>query len=489
MMLSFVPKEADKAYVSNHLWLPKSKIRSEPVKRALEFTVWSESQQAQVLLRLWEESTSHIICPREFLQANEYSKYHFPFVDLRPEFQRVEFEDLVVPRNEEQVKAWDALSKNENGILNLACGKGKTRLAFKKIAQKGVPTLVILPDSGILQQWEQAIHGDVEKGITKAIAFDGELGLVRGPVFNWARPLTLALVTTLWKRIEDGNIPEEFFRYFGLIVYDEVHLIGAPKFSLTASPFYGDRLGLTATDEREDGLDPIYKFHIGEAFYKDLTQQLIPDIYFQQTPAVIPYHEAYLDSTRTTNISVLRSILGQHKAANIFRYWHIKAALERGRKILALSHSKNQLKLFHRIFPESGLIIQETKNRMDVLRNSRVCFAISKLGSQGVDDEALDTLMWLTPLRSKAAVQQSMGRIQRIYSGKNKPVMVVFEDWLAPPIKKLCSAVKTEFRKQGFQFKTEKPNNLPTVFPPEVDEIYERAVAELRGEDEGAEDP
>jgi superfamily II DNA or RNA helicase len=115
------------------------------------------------------------------------------------------------------------------------------------------------------------------------VEFEGELGLVQGGVFNWARPLTLALVTTLWRRIEDGSIPEEFFRYFGQVIYDEVHQIGAPKFSLTASPFYGDRIGLTATVEREDGLDPIYRYHIGDPFYSDLSQEIIPDIYFQQT--------------------------------------------------------------------------------------------------------------------------------------------------------------------------------------------------------------
>lgn len=482
MELTFVPKEGDRAYVSNYLWLPKSRIRVGPVRRALEFTVWNESQREQILLRLWEESTNHIVCPREFLPATEYPKYDFPFVDLRPEFQRVEFEDLVVPRDEEQERAWQAFACHDNGILNLACGKGKTKLAVKKIAQRGVPTLVVVPDSGILQQWQEAIYGDEGKGIPAGLRFDGELGLIQGPVFKWASPVTLALVTTLWRRILDGAIPEEMFRYFGQVVYDEVHRIGAPKFSETAKPFYGDRLGLTATAEREDGLDPIYRYHIGEPFYSDLSQQLIPDIVFQQTPARIDYLRAKVNGT--INVSILRSLIASDTTANIFRYWHIRTALEHGRKILCLSHSKKQLRLLQACFPESGLIVQETKNRKEVLRTNQLVFAIAKLGSEGVDDDRLDTLMWLTPFRSRNALQQSMGRIQRRRDGKKKPLMVVFEDWLAPPVKKLCQAVKTELRKWQYPFNTQKPNNLPPQFPPEVAELYQTKLNELREPDE-----
>jgi superfamily II DNA or RNA helicase len=138
----------------------------------------------------------------------------------------------------------------------------------------------------------------------------------------------------------------------------------------------------------------------------------------------------------------------------------------------------------HAMFPGSGIIIQETKNRMDVLRNSQVCFAIAKLGSEGVDDDRLDTLFWLTPQRSKNALQQSMGRIQRIRDGKAKPLMVTFEEWLMPPTKKLCGAVKTELKKWGFPFTTLKPNNLPVDLPADIQALYDTKFTELTAEEE-----
>ena len=464
---TFVKKEHDKAYIANSLWLPKTGIRTEPVQKALEFTV--QTQQGQVMLRMWDESRSHIICPREFLPHSEYAKFKFPFVDLRPDFEEVDFEDNVTPRDEEQQRAWDALALNDNGILNLACGKGKTILAVKKIAQRRVPTLVVVPDTGIMSQWEQAI--------SRHLKFDGKVGIIKGKKFEWNNPVVIALVTTLWKRIEEDDCPAEMFRYFGQVEYDEVHQIGAPKFALTAAPFYGDRLGFTATVEREDGLDPIYRYHIGDPFYSDLTQQLIPEIFFQQTPAVFDHLSAMRNGA--TNMSVLRTMMGRDRVGNIFRYWHIKQALDAGRKIICISHSKDQLRLLHALFPGSGLLVQETKNRMEVLRNSRVCFAIAKLGSTGIDDDRLDTLFWLTPFSSKIALQQSMGRIQRILAGKKDPLYVVFEDWLNAPLKRIVQSLKHDLKKWGFKYNVVKPNNMPREFPPDIERLYDAAFKEL----------
>lgn len=480
MILDFAIKESDKAYVGNRLWLPKSGVRVGPVKKALEFMVTQQGGYTQY--KLWEESTHHLSCPREFLPPSEYTKYPFPFIDLRPSFETVQFEDLVVPRNEEQEAAWEGLRQHDNGILNLGCGKGKTKLALKKIAQRGLPTLVVVPDGGILDQWKRSIYGDDVS--PPGLRFNGQLGIVQGKTFDWQRPVTLALVTTLALQIRDGKVPEEFFRYFGLIVYDEVHQIGAPVFSLTASPFYGDRIGLTATVQREDGLDPIYRYHIGEPFYTDLTQDLVPDIYFQQTPANINYDKAVVNGM--TNVSLLRSLIGTDLAANIFRYWCIRRAQENGRKILCLSHSKKQLRLFHAMFPGSGLIVSETdrNQRTNILRNSQVCFAIARLGSVGVDDDQLDTLFWLTPFRSKVSLQQSMGRIQRFREGKKKPVMIVFDDWRCPTLHRLCTSIRSTLRHWGFQFLQLKPTQTPTPaeLPEDVQNRYTTQLALLTEE-------
>lgn len=492
MNLRLVPKEPDKAYVANQLWLPKAGVRAGPIQRALEFQVPGrdeEGKQVQIDLRLWDESKYHLICPREFLNVVDYPNYRFPFVDLRPEFERVEFEDLVTPRDEEQERAAQALTLHDNGLFVLACGKGKTKLAQKKIAQQAGPALVIVPDGGIKSQWVESIYGNGEDK-EPGLRFNGTLGNIEGSELDWKHPVTLALVTTLALRIKQGAIPEEMFRYFKTVVYDEVHRIGAPFFSLTAPPFYGDRIGLTATWKREDGLDPIYRFHIGEPFYCDLRQELIPRIYFEQTPVNFDWSQTLINGT--PNISMLRSAIGKDLEANTYRYWAIWEALKHGRKVLCLSHSKSQLKLMHAMFPGSGLILGATPKdeRMGILRNHQLCFAISKLGSEGVDDDALDTLFWLTPFRSKISLQQSMGRIQRAKEGKKTPVMTVFEDALVDPLKGLCRKLRQNLKEWGFVMETLQPQPYPRTLPVEVHYTYgaelagilelERIVAEAR---------
>lgn len=482
-LLRFHQKEPDKAYISNRLWLPKLLIRDAWVKKALEFTV--PGPDGQQLIKLWDESKYHIVVPREFISSAVYPRYPFPFVDLRPQFMRVRFRDMVQPRNEEQQRAWEALAAHDNGVLNLACGKGKTILAAKKIAQKGVPTLVIVPDGGILDQWRRTICGDPTPGRSTPprLGFDGDLGIIQGPIFEWARPITLALVTTLWQRIEQGWVPEEMFRYFGLVIYDEVHKIGAPKFSLTAPPWYGDRIGLTATVRRDDGLDNVYLSHIGQPFYSDLSQDLIPRIYVLQTPAVLNVEDTKVNGISSTG--KLRSLLGINYSGNVYRYWCIKEQLDQGRKILCLSHSKAQLRLFHAMFPGSGLIIGATPKdqRTDILRNSRITFAIASLGSTGVDDDALDTLFWLTPFNSDNTLQQSMGRIQRARPGKKTPIFIIFEDWFTKTLRKMCAGVRSTLRKWHFQVDTVKPRVLPLALPREEQATYDTEFRRLTADD------
>ena len=469
--MNFVPKDPRRAYVSNHLYLPKVMVRTGPIKSALEFDVQAGGEQQT--LRLWEESKNHLICPREFLRYQEYPNYDFPFVDLRPEFPTAEFEDMVVPRDAEQETASQALLANDNGLFVLACGKGKTKLAQKKIAQRKTPTLVIVPDGGIMSQWIESIDG--AEGRPGGLRFNGRMGIIQGSTFDWKRPITLALVTTLALRIKEGKVPEEMYRFFGQVIYDEVHRIGAPFFSLTAWPFFGDRIGLTATWQREDGLDPIYRYHIGEPFYSDLVQQLIPTITFEETPANFSYEDCLVGSM--VNISMLRSKLGMEWVATCYRYWRIKQALDAGRKILCLSHSKAQLKVLSALFPDSGLILGATpKNeRMNILRSSQLTFAIAKLGSEGVDDDALETLFWLTPFKSKISLQQSMGRVQRSKEGKKHPEVVFFQDSAVHPLRGLCTKLKTTLKEWRFPITTIHPQQFPHWLPEEVRENYERA--------------
>jgi superfamily II DNA or RNA helicase len=443
MGLRLVIREPDKAYVSDMLWLPKRHIPVHAIKEGLQY--WDVEGKQAVMRRLWEETEHHIICPREYIKPSQYEEYLFPFVDLTPSPEKGSaFSVTDAPRDEDQQKALEALRSSTGGILNLACGKGKTFLALKYAAEVGCNLLVVVHNSYLLDQWQNY-------AIPKHVILPGneKVGIIQGDRFDWKRPITIAMIQTLAARFEDGKIPPEFRDHFGMVVYDEVHHLSAPLFVQTAPIITGRRYGLTATEKRSDGFDFIYKYHIGDVFYTDLKQKLIPRIYFQLTPVWADLtKDEVRDKKGELNIGRLRSYVGTLPESNIFRAKCIKEALSEDRKILCVSHSKDQLIALHEMFPGSGLIVQETpmEERAAILKKSRVSFAIARLGFEGLDDENLDTVFVLLPFKQPNDLQQVIGRAQRKVDNKRTPVIIIFEDVRIGPFRGMCKTMKENLK-------------------------------------------
>lgn len=443
MGLRLVTREPDKAYVSDMLWLPKKCIPVQAIKDGLQY--WDVDGGQAVLRRLWSDSKHHLVCPREYIKVAQYPQFNFPFVDLTPKnFPKVSFTVKHEPRDESQCQAAEALSKSSGGILNLSCGKGKTFLALRQAATLNRPLLVVVHNSFLAKQWlNDAIpfHVNLPKG--------EEVGLIQGDKFDWKHPITIAMIHSLALRAERGEIPIEFRQYFGTVVYDEVHHLSAPFFVTTAPLVTGLRYGLTATQKRADGFDFIYKYHIGDVFYTDLVQELIPRIYFQLTPIYIDLKRSEVrDKKGELNIGRLRSFIGGLDESNAFRAKCLKEALDQGRKILAVSHSKDQLRKLHEMFPKSGLIIEETppSERSNIVKNSRISFAISSLGFEGLDDADIDSVHILLPFKQPNDLQQVIGRAQRTKAGKKTPVIFIYDDVRVYPLHMMCKTMQQNLK-------------------------------------------
>ncbi len=443
MSLRLVKRDPDKAYVSDMLWLPKRFIPQQAIRDGLQY--WDVEGKQAVLKKLWEDSRDHLICPREYIKVSQYSQFPFPFVDLTPkEFPKTSFRVKHEPRDEDQKRAYVALSQSSGGILNLACGKGKTFLALKHAAAVGRPLLVVVHNSFLLKQW-----------LNEAIPFHVELppgekvGVIHRERFEWDRPIVVAMLHSLALKAERGEIPPEFRQHFGMVVYDEVHHLSAPFFVTTAPLVTGLRYGLTATQKRADGFDFIYKYHLGDVFYTDLVQQIIPRIYFQLTPIYVDLkREEVRDKNGELNIGRLRSFVGSLDASNTFRYKCLKEALDQGRKILAVSHSKDQLIKLHEMFPGSGLVVQETpsEERSEIVKKSQICFAIASLGFEGLDDPEIDSVHVLLPFKQPNDLQQVMGRGQRPRANKKTPVIVIYDDIRIGPLHGMCRTMQQNLK-------------------------------------------
>ncbi len=154
-----------------------------------------------------------------------------PTTDLRP-YQR---------------RAVDSWLGAGTGVIVLPCGAGKTVTALAAAAEVGMTTLILTTGGASMTQWER----ELERFTTVDQADVGRYGAGRREV----RPITLATYQMLATR-RDGrfrNLELIDDHDWGLVVYDEVHLLPSAVFGLTAGIQARRRLGLTATLVREDG--------------------------------------------------------------------------------------------------------------------------------------------------------------------------------------------------------------------------------------------
>jgi DNA excision repair protein ERCC-3 len=135
-----------------------------------------------------------------------------------------------------------------SGVVVLPCGAGKTVVAIGSIHATQTQTLVLTTNTVALRQWKNEL-------LDKTTLTEDQIGEYSGDS-KLIRPVTLATYQVLtYRKTKDS--PFLHFSLFddgnwGLIVYDEVHLLPAPVFRATASLQARRRLGLTATLVRED---------------------------------------------------------------------------------------------------------------------------------------------------------------------------------------------------------------------------------------------
>lgn len=170
-----------------------------------------------------------------------------------------------------QADAAESFWHGGSGVVVLPCGAGKTLVGAAAMAQAKATTLILVTNTVSARQWKDEL-------VRRTSLTADEIGEYSGAVKE-IRPVTIAtyqVVTTKRK----GVYPHlELFdaRDWGLIVYDEVHLLPAPIFRMTADLQARRRIGLTATLVREDGREGDVFSLIGpkryDAPWKDIEAQ------------------------------------------------------------------------------------------------------------------------------------------------------------------------------------------------------------------------
>jgi DNA excision repair protein ERCC-3 len=170
-----------------------------------------------------------------------------------------------------QQEAVDSFWAGGSGVVVLPCGAGKTLVGAAAMAQAGATTLILVTNTVAGRQWKRELMARTSLTEEEIGEYSGERKEIR--------PVTIATYQVLTTR-RGGVFPHlDLFgaRDWGLIVYDEVHLLPAPIFRFTADLQARRRLGLTATLVREDGREGDVFSLIGpkryDAPWKDIESQ------------------------------------------------------------------------------------------------------------------------------------------------------------------------------------------------------------------------
>ena len=146
-----------------------------------------------------------------------------------------------------QTEAVDKFWNGGSGVVVLPCGAGKTIVGAAAMSVAKTNTLILVTNTVSARQWKTEL-------IRRTTLTEDEIGEYSGSVKE-IKPVTIATyqILTTKRKSEYSHLSLLNANDWGLVVYDEVHLLPAPIFKMTADLQARRRLGLTATLVREDG--------------------------------------------------------------------------------------------------------------------------------------------------------------------------------------------------------------------------------------------
>jgi DNA excision repair protein ERCC-3 len=222
-----------------------------------------------------------------------------------------------------QRDAADSFWHGGSGVVVLPCGAGKTLVGAAAMAQAQATTLILVTNTVAGRQWKRELMARTSLTESEIGEYSGERKQIR--------PVTIATYQIMTTRRKGEYRHLDLFdsRDWGLIVYDEVHLLPAPIFRLTADLQSRRRLGLTATLIREDGREGDVFSLIGpkryDAPWKDIENQgwiapadctevrvTLTDAERMNYATAEPEDRYRIAATARTKLPVIKTIVDQH---------------------------------------------------------------------------------------------------------------------------------------------------------------------------------
>ena len=352
-------------------------------------------------LKGYEESSEFLTLPRglkeKLFEYLNYNLVKYKIIDNRV-FEKIETKRILFTLRAEQEDAIKEILKYDSSICVAPPGFGKTLIGAKIFEQRAVKTLIIVNKNMLLDQW-----------ISRFVDYFGykksDIGFLGKSQNRLNGNIDIATMQSL------NNIPELVENYTQVIV-DECHHIPALTFEQIVKNFKGKYiLGLSATPNRKDELDPILYQQLGNISYEYKKPKT-------HTNRLLVIKTEFTSSADNYATIINELVSNEDRNRQIVKT--IKENIDR--KILLLSDRIEHLNLLENILKEEKIDFvsvhgsqnkKEQVENMQKVKTSSLILATSSFFGEGIDFPHLNTIIFATPISFYGRLIQYLGRIGR----------------------------------------------------------------------------
>ena len=425
--------------------LPKDS-RELALKKALTVRPFSfVNPMAQPKYPVYHETKTHLYVPKHF----GIERFGIPpstrDVASTPE-THWEFTGSLRPVQLPVVNSF-LLPEPHDGIISLHTGGGKTVCAIYIASRLRVPTLVVVHNTFLRDQWIDRVKGFLP---------NARIGRVQADVCDVAdKDIVIVMLQTL--SMKELNV--DLFKPIGLVIVDECHHIASEVF-VQALPKVTSRymLGLSATPDRKDKLMYAIHWFLGPLLYKSDTGDSVDT---QVSVEVYEYHnedpefnEVVVSSQGMVSVPIMVNKLTACEDRTRWLCGILEDISEGGRQVLVLSdrvqHCLDILAGLPEELRETACILStsvKAELRAEYCKTKAILIATYTMCREGFDVPSLNTLLMATP---RPDIDQIVGRILRVEK-KGRAVHPLIVDIVDPQFKRQFGMRNSLYRKRQYR--------------------------------------
>ena len=395
------------------IYIPTMNLSKSLISKLKSFASF-ENPQIKILLSLrkplfntpkyiksFDENENHLILPRglkerivDFFNENAVP---FSFIDKR-NFQKIETKKVTFNLRPEQNDAIKEIKKSDFSICVAPPGFGKTLLGAKIFELRACSTLIVVNKNMLLNQW-------IERFVDYFAYDKKDIGYLGKGHNKLNGQIDVATIQSL------KNDPDVINNY-SFVIVDECHHIPAITFEQIVKNFKGKYLlGLSATPNRKDELQPILYQQLGDISYEYKKKKT----HTNKLKIIRTDFESKAD-----NYATIINELCIDESRNNLIIDAIKANIER--KILVLTDRIEHINVLESLLEKEkidficvhgSLNKKEQVENMNLVRSKSLIIATTSYFGEGIDFPHLNTIMFVTPISYYGRLVQYLGRIGR----------------------------------------------------------------------------